>query len=257
MERMPALFVGHGSPMNAIEKNEYSLRWERLGKELPHPKAILSVSAHWFTSGTRVTDAPKPRMVYDMYGFPEALYRVQYPAPGSPQFAGEAHSLLRPTAQVDNTWGLDHGSWSALCRMFPQADIPVFQLSVDAKASPQAHFAIGQKLQSLREGGVMIFGSGNVVHNLSRVNWGMDGGYDWAEEFDAYIKNNIVARRFEQVLEYESVGRSAALSVPTFEHFAPLLYVLGAAYEDDSITVFNDSCTLGSLSMTSYLLGNR
>ncbi|MDR1628964.1 MAG: 4,5-DOPA dioxygenase extradiol [Oscillospiraceae bacterium] len=253
MERMPALFVGHGSPMNAIENNEYSARWEALGKKLPRPKAILSVSAHWFTQGTRLTDASAPRMVYDMYGFPEALYRVRYPAPGSPEFAHEAAELLGPRARTDNTWGLDHGSWSVLCRMFPKADIPVFQFSVDAKASPGEHFAIGEKLSALRERGVMIFGSGNVVHNLSRVNWGMNGGYDWAEEFDAYIKSAVASRDFDPVINYEAAGSSAVLAFPTFEHFAPLLYVLGAAYEKDTLSVFNDSCTLGSLSMTGYL----
>lgn len=254
-KKMPVLFVGHGSPMNAIENNSFTKSWEALGHELPKPQAILSVSAHWYTEGTFVNDSEHPRMVYDMYGFPPALYQVQYPAPGAPETARKVASLLQPGASVDNSWGLDHGSWSVLCRMFPGADIPVFQLSVNGLAGAQKHFELGQRLAVLREQGVLIFGSGNVVHNLRRVDWDNAGGYPWAEEFDGYIREKIQARAFGDVVDYRAAGASATLSVPTPDHFYPLLYALGASDAADNVTVLNDACTMGSLSMTSYLFG--
>lgn len=250
MEKMPVLFVGHGSPMNAIEDNPFTEQWERLGRELPRPQAILSVSAHWFTSGMRVTDAPKLKMVYDMYGFPGELYRVQYPAPGSPRFAGMARELV--SARIDNSWGLDHGSWSVLRRMFPKADIPVFQLSVDFEAAPQQHFNLGRKLRGLREQGVLILGSGNIVHNLAMIDWNMAGGYPWAKAFDGYVKECVLSRQFDRVVHYERAGDAAKYAFRTIDHYAPLLYVLGASDEDDRITVFNDVCSMGSMSMTGY-----
>lgn len=252
-EKMPALFIGHGSPMNAIEDNGYSKTWEEIGKQIAKPQAILSVSAHWFTNGTKITDSPKPRVVYDMYGFPDALYRVVYQPNGAPELARDTISRISSEVQVDNSWGIDHGTWSVLCRMYPNADIPVCQLSVDAGASAETHFRIGRELASLRDKGIMIFGSGNVVHNLSRVNWDMDGGYPWASEFDGYIKNRIVAGQYDDVLAYSKAGPSAALAFSTPDHFNPLLYVLGASDKKDKLTVFNDSCTLGALSMTCYL----
>ena len=251
MDTLPVLFVGHGSPMNAIEDNAFSRQWEQLGKTLPRPQAILCVSAHWYTAGTRVTDAPKLKMIYDMYGFPEALYQVQYPAPGAPRFAGVARTLL--SADIDNSWGLDHGSWSVLRRMFPKADIPVFQVSVDHQASPQQHFDRGRALHELREQGVLILGSGNVVHNLARINYGMNGGYPWAETFDRYIQDSIVNRQFDNAVHFERAGDAAANSFRTIDHYAPLLYVLGASDAEDTVTVFNDVCTMGSMSMTGYL----
>lgn len=253
MKRMPALFVGHGSPMNAIENNRYTSRWQELGVTLARPKAILAVSAHWFVPGLRVNDDAHPRQIYDMYGFPEELYRLVYGAPGAPRYARLATEALKDGTVVDNSWGIDHGSWSVLCKMFPKADIPVFQLSVDRNASAQQQFETGRRLAGLREHGVMILGSGNVVHNLARVNWNMEGGYPWAEEFDGYIKQNVLSGRYENVLDYRSAGASAALAVPTPDHFAPLSYVLGAVGEQDLVSVFNDSCVLGSLSMTGYL----
>lgn len=253
MKRMPSLFIGHGSPMNAIEDNQYSRQWEALGAQLPRPRAILSVSAHWFTSGTRVTDSPAPKTVYDMYGFPEELYQIVYPAPGAPDFALLTKSLVRRTVDTDNTWGLDHGTWSVLHRIYPNADIPVFQLSVDRNASAEDHFQIGRELHALREQGVLIFGSGNVVHNLSRISWDMDKGYSWAEEFDGYIRRNIESQNYENVIHFRNAGESSSLAFTFQDHFAPLLYVLGASDEDDRLSVFNDSCVLGSLSMTSYL----
>lgn len=253
MKRMPVLFVGHGSPMNAIEENPFVEEWKALGERLPRPEAILSVSAHWYTKDTRITDSEAPRTVYDMYGFPEELYKIVYNAKGSPHFAHLAQSLVGRRVTIDNSWGHDHGTWSVLHRMYPQADIPVFQLSVDRNASAADHYEIGKELSALREQGVLIFGSGNVVHNLSRVNWDMDGGYSWAEEFDLYIKENILAGKEEHVIAYENAGSCASLAVPMADHFSPLLYVLGAARGGKPISVFNEACVLGSLSMTSYL----
>ena len=251
--RMPALFVGHGSPMNAIEHNEYSNRWASLGKELPHPDAILAVSAHWYVRGTRVNTSASPRMVYDMYGFPEELYRVQYPCPGSPKFARQAKELLGDAAKSDNTWGLYHGAWSVLKHMYPNADVPVFQLSVDASAPLEQQYALGKLLKPLREQGVLILGSGNIVHNLAKVNWNMSGGYTWAEEFDEYIKRCVMEQDDESVIRYDRAGAAAYYAFTTPDHFAPLLYVLGARDEQDGVRVFNDACVLGSLSMTGYL----
>lgn len=250
---MPVLFLGHGSPMNAIEQNEYSDAWIELGKTLPKPEAILCVSAHWFTRGTRINDSLATKMVYDMYGFPNALYRVTYPAPGAPKIAQQTAHLLRDRATIDNSWGLDHGSWSVLLRLFPKADIPVFQVSVDATAHAEEHFALGEALRPLRKEGVLILGSGNVVHNLRMVDWERSGGFDWAERFDSYIKENVELRAFDNILQYQSAGSSAQLSVPTPDHFFPLLTVLGASDADDSVSVLTEACVLGSLSMTGYL----
>lgn len=255
MKRMPVLFIGHGSPMNAIEENQFTAQWEALGKSLPRPQAILSVSAHWFTPGSRMMDSPAPKTIYDMYGFPDELYEIVYGAPGSPHFAKQAKKLIGRTVETDNTWGFDHGTWSVLHRMYPKADIPVFQLSVDRDASFEEHFQTGRDLRALREQGVLIFGSGNIVHNLARIQWNMEGGYPWAEDFDNYIKQNILNGNHRDVIRFEKAGVSASLAFTIPDHFAPLLYVLGASDEEDSVSVLNESCILGSLSMTSYLLG--
>jgi len=192
-------------------------------------------------------------MVSDMSGFPDELYRVSYHAPGSPSFALAAKDLMGDGVSIDNSWGLDHGTWSVLCRIYPKADIPVFQLSVDQNASARDYYEIGCKLRALREQGVLILGSGNVVHNLARVNWNMDGGYPWAEEFDGYIKNAVLNRSHEKVIQFEQAGASSSLAFTILDHFAPLLFALGASDEKDDIHVFNDACVLGSISMTSYL----
>ncbi|MEA5016574.1 MAG: 4,5-DOPA dioxygenase extradiol [Candidatus Limiplasma sp.] len=255
MARMPVLFVGHGSPMNAIENNRYTAQWEALGTRLPRPEAILSVSAHWFTRGTKIADTDAPETIYDMYGFPKALYQIQYNAPGAPRLAREAERLIRRSVAVDNTWGLDHGTWSVLRRIYPQADIPVFQLSVDRSAPAEVHYQIGRELRSLRDQGVLLLGSGNIVHNLALVDWTLNGGYAWAEDFDGYIRQRILEGRHEDVAHFERAGASAALAVPLMDHFAPLLYVLGAAGEDDPVSFFNNGYVLGSLSMTCCLLG--
>jgi 4,5-DOPA dioxygenase extradiol len=251
-KRAPAIFIGHGSPMNAIEDNSFTKAWESLAAELPRPEAILVVSAHWYTEGTRISDADRQKMVYDMYGFPEELYAVKYPAPGSPETARAAKDLISRNAETDNSWGLDHGAWSVLKRMYPNADIPAFQLSVDMDADAETHFRIGDEIGALRDRGVMILGSGNVVHNLSRVSWEMGGGFPWAVDFDGYIKEKILERRYSDVADYASAGPSSLLAFTTPDHFFPLLYALGASREDDALTVVNDACVMGSLSMTCY-----
>jgi 4,5-DOPA dioxygenase extradiol len=253
-QKMPALFLGHGSPMNAIEDNPFSRSWQAIAAELPHPRAILCISAHWYTAGLRLNNAANPPMVYDMYGFPDELYRVAYPAPGAPELAAEAAALLGG-ASMDNSWGIDHGAWSVLRRLYPQADIPVLMLSVDRSADSAAHYRVGQALRPLRQQEVLILGSGNVVHNLSRVRWDLDGGLPWALDFDEYIRRAVTEGRHDDVIHYERAGESARLSVPTNDHYAPLLSVLGASEPDDAVTVRNAVCTLGSMSMTCYQFG--
>jgi 4,5-DOPA dioxygenase extradiol len=249
-EKMPMVFTGHGSPMNAVEENRFSKGWEALGRELPRPKAILAVSSHWVTDGVRLSPAEKPRMVYDMYGFPEALYEVQYPAPGAPALARRAAELLG--GRLDDSWGLDHGVWSVLRRMFPDAGIPVVEMSVDAGAAPEDWFKMGQKLRPLREEGVLLLASGNVVHNLSLLDWDRPDGYAWADAFDAWVRDRILNGRYGEVLRWQDAGESAAKAFHTPEHFAPLLVALGAA-EGDSVKTRNEARTMGSLSMTCYL----
>ncbi len=254
MTKMPVLFIGHGSPMNAIEDNRFTRKWREISLRIPVPKAILCVSAHWYTQGSRITDDRRPPMVYDMYGFPEELYKVRYNAPGAPELAHLTQNLIERHVQIDNTWGCDHGTWSVLCKMYPDADIPVFQLSIDRTAEPSVQFQIGKEISALRDSGVLILGSGNVVHNLSRISWSMDGGYPWAVEFDAYIRDRIIGGDYAQAVDYRSAGKSSEIAFHTPDHFYPLLYVLGAAGEDGKVTVFNDACVNGSLSMTSYLI---
>ncbi len=251
--RMPVIFIGHGSPMNAIEENSFSRSWKELGARLPKPAAILSVSAHWFTDGTFVSDSAHPKTIYDMYGFPDALYEIVYNAPGAPETARRAADLLGKSGAFDQSWGLDHGTWSVLHRMYRAADVPVFQLSVDRGASLRAHYEMGKLLRSLREEGVLIMGSGNVVHNLARVSQSHAGGYPWAEVFDGYIKESVLGGDHERAVDPRGAGSSAQLAIPTPDHYAPLLYVLGASDPADGVTAFNDECVMGSLSMTSYL----
>lgn len=253
--KMPVIFVGHGSPMNAIENNAFTAEWESLGKRLPRPKAILCVSAHWYTDKTKTADNLEPRMIYDMYGFPQALYELKYPVKGSARLSNQIVDRLGDLVTIDNRWGIDHGTWSVLCKMYPEADIPVVQVSVNYNAPAQTHFDIGRKLADLRNEGILIMGSGNIVHNLSLINWSMAGGYPWAQEFDDYIKMNILNRSYDDVVHYERAGKCAEQAFYTPDHFYPLLYVLGAADKTERIEVFNDVCSMGSMSMTGYLFG--
>jgi len=253
MSKMPALFVGHGSPMNAIEDNSFTRCWVKLAEEIPRPKAILAISAHWNGEGIRVNDEPFPKTIYDMYGFPEELYKINYNCPGSPELARSIKERLSKDVIIDNSWGLDHGSWVVLKHMYPKCDIPVVQLSLDLSKDALTHFTLGKQLKALRDEGILILGSGNVVHNLSKVNFSMKGGYPWAADFDKYIKDNIVNKNYDKVINYKGAGDSAKLAFRTMEHFYPLLYILGATEEEDKVQVYNDTCNLGSLSMTSYL----
>jgi len=254
MSKMPVLFIGHGSPMNAIEENKFTQGWKKIADKIPKPEAILSISAHWYTDGTRILDEINPKMTYDMYGFPRELYEIEYKSPGAPEMAHFTADLLSKNVNVDNSWGYDHGTWSVLHVMYPKANIPVYQLSIDSTAKAEVHFNIGKEINALREKGVLILGSGNVVHNLAKVDFSMESGYDWAIDFDKYIKSKIVNKEYEDVINYRKAGKSAELAFWTPEHFYPLLYVLGASDDEDKISVFNDSCTMGSMSMTCYLL---
>lgn len=254
MAKMPVVFVGHGSPMNAIENNDYTRGWKEIAERIPKPKAIISISAHWYTEGTKIMNEENPKTIYDMYGFPKELYEIIYNSPGSPRFAQISKELITKETAYDNSWGIDHGTWSVLVHMYPERDIPVFQISIDATASPEVHYQIGKELRALRNEGVLIFGSGNIVHNLWKVDWNMGNkGFDWAYEFDDFINENILNRNHENILKYKDVGNIAKLAVPTPDHFYPLLYILGASNEEDKVTSYNKSCELGSLTMTSYL----
>jgi 4,5-DOPA dioxygenase extradiol len=252
---MPALFVGHGSPMNAIEDNEFSRAWAEAAKSLPRPRAILCISAHWETIGTQVTAMERPRTIHDFYGFPEPLYAKQYPAPGAPGVARLAQDTVRKTqVALDFDWGLDHGAWSVLCRMFPQADVPAVQLSLDGTQEPAHHYALGRELKGLRQKGVLIVGSGNMVHNLRQIVW-QDTAYDWALEFDAKLKQLIQSGDHDAIIHYQKLGQAACLAVPTNEHYLPLLYVLALQGKGDEVRFFADKVTLGSMSMRSVRVG--
>ena len=254
MKKMPVLFVGHGSPMNAIEDNEYTRTWRNIADRIPKPKAILSVSAHWYTKGTRIMNEENPKTVHDMYGFPKELYEIQYNTAGAPGIAAISKGLISIKSEYDNSWGIDHGTWSVLVHMYPERDIPLFQISIDASAPPEVHYRIGRELSALREQGVLLFGSGNIVHNLRMVDWNKPGdGFDWAYEFDEYIHKNIMNKKHDNILAFNEKSGVASLAVPTPDHFYPLLYILGATDEDDKVSVYNKSCEMGSISMTSYL----
>ena len=256
-QKMPVLFVGHGSPMNAIEDNRFSQDWLKTTGILPTPKAILCVSAHWQTSGTQVTAMPRPRTIHDFGGFPPALYAAQYPAPGSPTLAKVvAEQVTQTKVELDQKWGLDHGTWSVLIKMYPDATIPVIQLSLDYTQPPQAHYALAKDLAALRKRGVLIFGSGNIVHNLGVVNLGKeDFGFDWGIEFDQTIRDFIISGNHEPIVHYETLGRASRLSIPTNEHYLPLLYVLAQQEKDEPVHFFAEGLVYGSLSMRSLWIG--
>jgi 4,5-DOPA dioxygenase extradiol len=253
--RMPALFVGHGSPMNAILDNQYSRSWRQMGEELPTPKAILCVSAHWMTRGaTLVHIGTNPKTIHDFGGFPPELFAQQYNAPGAPDFAQATIDLLEEShAHSDERWGLDHGAWSVLIQMFPKADIPVYQLSLDLSKGLADHFRLAQELKALREKGVLIICSGNVVHNLRALSF--DGQkFDWAVEFDQYMADAIGSKDMGKVLDAGSLGRTAAMAHPTIEHFLPILYPLAVMDEQEKVSFFNDTIDMGSISMRSFVL---
>jgi 4,5-DOPA dioxygenase extradiol len=254
-EKMPVLFVGHGNPMNAITINNYSNTWAQLGKTLPVPSAILCISAHWLTNGTAVTMTEKPATIHDFGGFPDELYQVQYPAPGAVDYARLAiSSVASVKVHEDFKWGLDHGAWSVLKNMYPLANVPVFQMSIDYGKPPAYHFNLAKELSVLRTRGVLIVASGNVVHNLGMVSWGDSGRkFDWAIEFDNLVKTSIEANDAAPLINYEKLGRVATLAHPTNDHYLPLMYALGLRSGSDTFRFFNDSFDLGSISMRSVI----
>lgn len=253
--KMPVLFAGHGSPMNAIEDNEFSRAWAAVAAALPRPRAILCVSAHWETDGTRVTAMPKPRTIHDFWGFPPELYQKQYPAAGSSADAQLTRDTVRSVrVEPDMSWGLDHGTWAVLCRMFPAADVPVFQLSLDRGLAPQRHYEIGRELAPLRERGLLVVGSGNMVHNLGMMEW-TDKPFDWAAAFDAKLKSLIMQHDHEALIRYDRLGSAAALAIPTNEHYLPMLYALALQGKAEPLSFFAEKVTLGSISMRGFRIG--
>jgi 4,5-DOPA dioxygenase extradiol len=256
---MPVLFLGHGSPMNAIEENEFVAGFRKMGNEIPKPQAILVVSAHWETNGTFVTAMEKPRTIHDFGGFPRALFEVQYPAPGSPALASETKDLIKKTdVGLDQSWGLDHGAWSVVKHLYPNADVPVVQMSLDYRQTPQYHFELAKELVALRKKGVLIVGSGNMVHNLRMVAWDKlneSYAYDWAAEASDKMKKYILSGDYKPLINYESQGKAFDLAIPSPDHYLPLLYALALKGDDEKISLFNDKALAGSLTMTSVKIG--
>ncbi|OQP57179.1 4,5-DOPA dioxygenase extradiol [Niastella vici] len=257
---MPVLFVGHGSPMNGIEDTEFSRRWTQLAKEIPTPAAVLVVSAHWFTKGTKITAMDFPQTIHDFGGFPKELFEVQYPAPGNPALAKETAELLHSAhVELDHDWGLDHGTWTIVRHMYPDAKIPVLQLSIDYTKGAQYHYDLAKELYSLRKKGVLIIGSGNMVHNLRMVAWDKlndpEYGFDWAININNKFKSLIQDGNHKPLINYSELGKEALLAIPTPEHYLPLIYTLGVKDANDNISFFNDKAVGGSLTMTSVKLG--
>jgi 4,5-DOPA dioxygenase extradiol len=255
---MPAIFLGHGNPMNAISTNVYTDAWTAIGKSIPRPKAILCVSAHWYIPGCAVTVDANPRTIHDFGGFPRELFAVEYPAPGSPELAHRVKELLSPMpVELDENWGLDHGTWSVLTHVYPNADIPVVQLSIDERQPPMFHYELGKKLAALRKEGILITGSGNIVHNLRKLVWHDFNAkpYDWAVRFEEKVLELIVKGDNAKVADYENLGCDAMLSIPTPDHYLPLLYILGLRRENDPISFPTQGIEGGSLSMLSVQVG--
>jgi len=257
--KMPVLFLGHGSPMNAIEENEFVTGFRNMAKEIPKPNAILCVSAHWETKGTFVTAMQNPPTIHDFGGFPKELFAVQYPAPGSPDLAKVTKTLITKTeVGLDDKWGLDHGAWSVIRHLYPNANIPVIQMSIDYSQTPQYHYELAQQIKSLREKGILVIGSGNMVHNLGKVEWrrlNETFGYDWALEANDKMKKYILSGDHKQLINFRSQGKAFDLAIPTPEHYLPLLYSLALKDDKDNVSLFNDKAVAGSLTMTSVKIG--
>ncbi len=259
VSRMPVIFFGHGSPMNTLEHNRYTEAWRQLGESLPKPTAILAISAHWYTRGTAVTAMDRPRTIHDFGGFPRELFEVQYPAPGDPTLAARVRDLLAPAEVTpDNSWGLDHGTWSVLVHVYPKADVPVVQLSIDGTKPPRFHYKLAQKLTPLRDDGVLIVGSGNVVHNLGRIRWTDDAKpYDWARRFNDEVRGFLLARDHERLIDFTALGDDARQSVPTPDHYLPLLYVIAQQDQNDTLSLPVDGIEFGSIGMLTAVIGSR
>lgn len=260
IQRMPVLFVGHGSPMYAIEENEFVQTWRNLGESLPRPQAIICVSAHWETHGTQVTAMQNPPTIHDFGGFPRELYEVQYPAPGNPDLAKEIiQSNISATIRVDEKWGLDHGAWSVIRHMYPKADIPTIQISLDYNKSPKEHYELAREFTSLKDKGVLIIGSGNIVHNLRKVAWDKpddeEYGYDWAIEANDIIKRLILENKHKELIDYTLLGKEVQMAIPSPDHYLPLLYTLALKNENEHVSFFNDKAVMGALTMTSVKIG--
>lgn len=254
-KRMPVVFVGHGSPMNAIEDNQYSQTWKKLGKDLPRPKAIACISAHWETAGSEVTAMERPKTIHDFSGFPRTLFEMEYPAPGDPSLAITICSTSKPvTLRPDLNWGLDHGTWSVLCRMYPEADIPVLQISLESTRDGLYHYNLGRSLRFLREMGVLVLGSGNIVHNLMLMSWG-GYPYDWALEIDEKARDLILDGNHDPLINYSALGPGTSYAINSAEHYLPLLYVLAMQEEDEPVEFFNESILAGSISMRGLIIG--
>src|SRR5215203_651913 len=257
---MPVLFIGHGSPMNGIEVNAFSDYWRQLANEIPVPKAVLVVSAHWLTRGTKITAMDFPKTIHDFGGFPQELFDVQYPAPCNPVLAKETASIIKSTqVELDHDWGMDHGTWTIVRHMYPEANIPVLQLSIDYTKNAQYHYDLARELYALRKKGVLIFSSGNMVHNLRLVAWKKinepEYGYDWANQMNTTFKELIANDHHDRLIKFQDLGKEALLSVPTPEHYLPLMYTLGLKNEKETASFFNDKTVGGSLSMTSVRMG--
>ncbi len=256
----PVLFIGHGSPMNGIEDNQFTRNWIKFGNEIPKPKAVLVISAHWLTNGTKVTAMENPKTIHDFGGFPQELFDVQYPAKGNLELARETANLIQSTpVDLDHDWGLDHGTWTVVRHMYPNADIPVLQLSIDYSKPPQYHFDLAKQLKTLRKKGVLIIGSGNMVHNLRMVAWDKlqepEFGFDWAIEMNSIFKEKIGNRDFQSLINYEKLNAAAKLAIPTPDHYYPLLYSIALQDDKEEVSFFNDKAVGGSLTMTSVKFG--
>lgn len=252
---MPVLFMGHGSPMNAIEENQFSHAWQEVATQIPPPEAILCISAHWETRGSFVTEMERPRTIHDFYGFPQPLFEKQYPAPGSPELAKRLIELVNEFRVLeDHSWGLDHGAWSVLCRMYPNADIPVVQLSLDRTIKAADHYRLGKQLSQLRRQAVLVVGSGNLVHNLRMMVW-EDTAFDWAAEYDAQVKQWILEDNHQAIIHYEKYGQPALLAVNSAEHYLPLLYILGMKEKNELVSFFAEKIWGGSISMRCVRIG--
>lgn len=255
-EKMPVLFLGHGSPMNAIEENQFVTGFRNIAKTLPEPNAILCVSAHWYTNGTKVTAMEMPKTIHDFGGFPKELFEVQYPAKGSPELAKETKTILQPTlVELDEKWGLDHGAWSVIKHLYPNANVPVIQMSLDYTKPAQYHYELAQKLDTLRHKGILIIGSGNIIHNLGLVDWQNfdkdNYGHDWAVEAKTTINDYLLNGDYQPLINFDKLSKAVNLAIPTPDHYLPLIYTLALQQKGEALTLFNDKLVAGSLSMTS------